>query len=198
MKKILLTLSLLSSVVTSFAGNFILGDDEQLAIEALNHTYICAPESMGPLVFLYRDKKYSIVKDGIEHEVQNCYVDKVLRGISDEALANFFDANCYIQIGQLESDGDTPEFTIHAKSRVVGGGFWGAVAGAWLGKIVVVGLSQAGIGVISLGAGMIGGPIAAAATWKTLEIVLAPTIIAASTSVALATGIAGAVVTGPV
>lgn len=111
-----------------------------------------------------------------------------------EKIVSQLPASRYIQIFQFSNG----EYGLHLKTRLVGGGAWGAIIGVVTGKFIVHAVGGVVAGAAGLGATLIAGPVAgwavAAGTWG----VIAPTVEATSTAVALATGIAGAVATGPV
>jgi hypothetical protein len=95
----------------------------------------------------------------------------------------------YIQVLRYENG----EFGLHLRTRWCGGGFFGGWVGAMVCKFIVSGVLHGGIAVISAAAGP-----AAPFVWAGLESTVGSSIEALSTAAALAGGITGAVITGPV
>jgi hypothetical protein len=95
----------------------------------------------------------------------------------------------YIKVLQYE-DG---EFGLRLRTRLQGGGFFGGWLGAVVCKFVVSGVLHGAILVVSAATGP-----AAPAVFAALEATAGASIEAASTAAALAGGITGAVITGPV
>lgn len=100
----------------------------------------------------------------------------------------------YIVVNQM-SDG---EYVLRANIRLLGGGLFGASAGAWVGKFVVYGVCHGAIGLVAFGATCVGGPVAGYAVAGGLESTFGTAIEILSTTAALACGIAGGVATGVV
>lgn len=196
-------------------------------------------------VRLFHDKNgFQVVEaDGSVHEVQNCFVDKQVRNISNKKLGYFLgilhdvevngvketvtkiklDANqlekamehaqktvqvspeaaakyesimsagSYLTLNKM----DDGEYVIRAKSRGLGGGYWGGVAGFLLGKSVVHIMGQ---GVIYGVTGVVGifCPPAAPVVYAGLQVSLVPAFEVASNTVGLGTGVVGMLLTGPV
>lgn len=90
------------------------------------------------------------------------------------------------------------EYIINSRVRLAGGGLFGGSFGAWMGKIGTHLVFQAGILIVVGVVSVVGTPAAGYAVGVALE---KSTFVAAeilSTQMALAGGIAGAVITGPV
>jgi len=127
------------------------------------------------------------------------FMDKELRLMPKDKLAQLISADKVY----LSKTGNT----VHLNHRVNGGGAGGAWLGMITGKIVVHGLAQLGIGLVSFGAATVAGiasggnpvaiSLAAKGTYFTLNTALLPTVEAASNVVAVGGGILGGVVTGP-
>ena len=100
----------------------------------------------------------------------------------------------YIYVFQF-SDG---EYGLHLKKRLPGGGVWGAVGGAWVGKFVASAACHTAIFAVGGVVSLVATPAAGAIVVASLESTLAVPIEATTTAVAMAAGIAGGVVTGPV
>lgn len=71
---------------------------------------------IGPCDFAYNGKRFYIIQDEIITKVKPAFVDKKLRGITQEQLLAFLDGG-YLYVNQL-GNGD---FTITPKGRVRGG-----------------------------------------------------------------------------
>lgn len=154
---------------------------------------IFASVSLGPVGFAYIDSKYYVIRDDESFCVENHNVSKTIRNITNEQLAQFLAKGGYLSISQL----DDGSFVITAKMRGFGGGAFGAWAGAILGKAAVSVVGHGTIYLISTGVGVLCPP-AGIATGIALTSVLGPAIEAASLTGALAVGMTGAVLTGPV
>ena len=99
----------------------------------------------------------------------------------------------YIIVTQM-SDGS---YALKANIRVLGGGFFGAKAGFWIGKVMTHFVVQVGIHVAAGVVTIVCPPAGPAAYMAMQGAAFVPTEIA-SNSIGLATGIYGAVITGPV
>lgn len=88
---------------------------------------------------------------------------------------------------------DGQQYSVEFQQRMNGGGAFGAWLGFWAGHVFVTAPSYAVIGVISACTGP-----AAPATFATLSVYATPAIMATANAVGLATGLVGAVATGPV
>ena len=132
--------------------------------------------------FLFRDNM------GKLHRIQPCFVDKLLRSIPAEKMDSAME---HIVIRPVQMDNG--EYSLHAHVRGLGGGYWGGVAGCYVGKFAVHFIAHGTIAVISLCTGP-----AALVTAASLEATFLPLIEATSITVAIGVGIAGAVATGPV
>lgn len=93
------------------------------------------------------------------------------------------------------SDGS---FGLRFSPTLNGGGFWGAIGGAWLGKAVASVVCHGAIVAVGAAVSVVGTPAAGWVVVTALEGTLGTTIEATTTAAALAGGIAGAVATGPV
>jgi hypothetical protein len=155
---------------------------------------LAAPRDLGDIKVLHADKTFMILHEGKLHIVHNYNINKNLRGISTEGLANFLSQNGYVQV-QRKSDG---QFVLDAQFRLNGGGAGGATVGFLGGKVlvhlvahsVILGIATAASPFVTPGGGYV---IAA-----TLEGFLAVPIEATSNVVGLGCGIAAGVATGPV
>ena len=150
---------------------------------------LAAPRDLGDIKILHADKTFMILHEGKLHIVHNYNIDKNLRGISTEGLANFLSQDGYVQV-QRKSDG---QFVLDAQFRLNGGGAGGAAFGCYFGKFVVHFVAHS----VILIAGACTG-LAAPATITSLELTFLPLIEATSNVVGLGCGIAAGVATGPI
>ncbi len=224
--------------------NLVGENSDYIGLLELSGSEVFIPSKLGPIRVFHDESGFKIMKDGDLNVVQNCFVDKEVRNLSDEELSYFLgtikdveingekqtlvkisekdfedvlkdiDTSVAIQLSDEESselisqlasssylvinEMSDGEYCIHAKTRVLGGGAFGWIAGAMAGKVVVHAIGGIVAGAAGVGGTIVGGPIggwaAAAGTWG----LIAPTIEATSTAVALAAGIAAGVATGPV
>ncbi|MFH1254516.1 MAG: hypothetical protein V1646_03735 [bacterium] len=110
-----------------------------------------------------------------------------------EKIISQLQASRYIQVFQF-SDG---EYGLHLKTRLPGGGFFGAVAGALVGKATVHVLAHGAIFIACRAIDVVA-PGAGVAAQIAIEAVAAPAIEAASLKAAIVVGAAAMVATGPV
>ena len=230
-------------VVCLFAVNSLSAMEfpQKVEIVELNKSEAFVPAELGDVSVVHDEDGFKVVKNGVSHKVQNCFLDKELRGISNKQLHAFLGRTKHVMIdGQmveftrvsqealiaamekvevagaiaLGSDAQealqTPggyvvvsqmsdgEYSLHAGIRVLGGGFWGGVAGAWVGKFVASTVLHGGIVLVGAAVSCVGTPIAGAVVVASLEGTLGTAIEATTTAVAVAASIAGAVATGPV
>jgi len=157
-----------------------------LSAMELKKEHLSIPQGLGNVKVLHKNNGKFYVNDA---KVQVYNTDKELRGLSREQLTSILAAGSYIQLKQIGDD----NYKLSLEGRLLGGGLFGATAGAWIGKAVVY---VAGHGAI-LVAGALTGP-AAPVTILTLEAWFAPQIEMASMAGAVAGGILGGVATGPV
>lgn len=151
MKKLLLLLLTLSHSAT--------------ASVQINSTDYFSPERLGDVQLYHGKKGFTVLKDGHEYHVASYDVDKTVRNMTTEQLEVFLGhvvclsqkevtemnlveieitqdeydnlvqrmTSGYLVLGQL-SNGD---YTITAKTRLLGGGFLGAMWGASFGRLLV-------------------------------------------------------------
>lgn len=115
MKRLLLTLLLTTSL--SFA-QAQMREYDTTAIDYEQSLVVSHP-GIGTCDFIYEGGEFYVIHDDKTSKVQRCFVDKTLRGISSEKLMQFL-VGGYLYINQL----DNGEFTIIAKGRLNGGGFF--------------------------------------------------------------------------
>lgn len=115
------------------------------------------------------------------------------KALSGKALKNLFSKNKTLEV---LPNGET--YFINTRQALKGGGVWGSVIGAWIGKAAVSIVCHGGIGLVGLAATAVGGPAAGFAVVTGLESTLGASIETASMAGAIGCGIAGGVLTGPV
>lgn len=157
----------------------------------LSRNAVFVPERLGALDLLHDDNGFKVEKNGEIHTIQNCFVEKEIRGISKDKLARLLVAGAYLSLNGIDDGND---YSLRLNGRLNGGGVGGATAGAIAGKFAV---HFVGHGLIYIAA-LCTGP-AFPVTVVSLEAALLPTIIEPLSNVAaVGCGIAGGVVTGPV
>lgn len=141
-------------------------------------------------ISLYCDDEGFLVKKGDELvRVNNYDIDPTFRGRDMKDILKYTALDNKFRISEC----DNGEYKVSPASDLRGGGIFGAQGGFLLGKFLVHFVGQ---GVIQIAA-LCTGP-AYPATVVALEATFLPFIEAASNVVALGTGVAGAVITGPV
>lgn len=156
-------------------------------------TKLLVPGSLDGLKLSHSQGQFNVSHAGEHKLVHNYNVDKEIRGVDAAKLKALLNQG-YIAVNQ-STNGD---YKLQYNGRLQGGGIWGATIGFWAGKIATHAVVQAGILAVSGVATLVGGPVTGGWVLSTLESSLwVPTEIA-SNKVAIATGIAGGVVTGPV
>jgi len=111
-----------------------------------------------------------------------------------EAFMSNLPKSAYISVKQANNG----EYILQINHRLIGGGVWGAIGGAWLGKFVASAVVHTAIWGVSAVASLVITPAGGALLGLSLESTFGVAIEATTTAVALAAGIAGGVVTGPI
>ena len=111
-----------------------------------------------------------------------------------EKIISQLPASSYIKVFQY-SDG---EYGLHLKTRLPGGGLFGASAGCWIGKFVASAVCHTAIFVVGGAVSLVATPAVGAIVIASLETTLAAPIEVVTTAAAVAGGITLAVATGPV
>ena len=139
---------------------------------------------------LFHDgNSFVVQRMGQTHEIPSYTVDRSIRH-HDIATLLKLQENGYFDV-QRSINGE--DYRIEFKPRTVGGGVVGAWLGFWAGHILVAAPCYLAIGIASAFTGP-----AAPATFQLMTLYATPGILAAANTVALATGLAAAVATGPV
>ncbi len=139
---------------------------------------------------LFHDGNSFIVQRmGTTYEVPSYTVDREIRN-HDVATLLKLQEHGYFDV-QRSINGE--DYRIEFKPKTVGGGVVGAWLGFWAGHLLVTAPSYAVIGIISACTGPMAG-----ATFATISVYASPAILATANVVALSTGLAAGVATGPV
>ncbi len=153
----------------------------------LDKSKIFSPQSLGELSLEHNDAGFFVEDESGSHQVQNCFADKDLRGVSDERLGKLLE-NGHIAVNRM-SDG---QYSLRAYRHLNGGG---PVAGA-IAYWVTKSLCWGGIGAAAA-AGTAAVAAATVATGGTAGVAAAAAINAGA-SVAIASTGAGTVAAGAV
>lgn len=128
---------------------------------------VLVPEKLGQLAVIHHGNKFYVDRNGETKQVQNCFIDKGLRGISRDKLESFLANNGYVSLSQM-SDG---EYVLRSRGRLNGGGPVAGAIGYWLTKSLCYGaaVAAAGTAVVATG-GVAGAVTGAAVTGATLGV----------------------------
>lgn len=146
------------------------------------------PQAYGNVSVLHDSKGFAVSDGYTSQRVQNAFVDKEMRGLSNEKLAKYLAAN-YVRVSRA----DDGEYVLRSSGRLQAGGALGAAIGFHIGKWTVWGLGHGSILLAAAASGW-GAP----ATFLSMEAQLYAPIEAASTTAGLAMGIIVGAGTGPV
>lgn len=100
----------------------------------LNESSFKAPYALGNISLCHDKKGFFVEKDGQRNHIQNCWLDKNLRNITNKQLEAFLHKG-YLSLNKM-SDG---EYTVKLHVRGKGGGFIAGVVGYWATKIICYG-----------------------------------------------------------
>ena len=151
------------------------------------------PQRLGNITLHHNTDGFIVRDQGMDVAVKSYMVDKELRGISSKDLSKILVNGGYIAVDNRSGS----DYSLQLQGRINGGGPIGATVGAVAGKAAVHIAAQAVYGTIS---GVVGifCPLAAGPVWYGLNATFATPVELASNAAAVACGIAGGVVTGPV
>ncbi len=159
---------------------------------------VFVPERLGKVKLSHNGKRFLAKQKGQRTKIQNCFVDKTIRGVSQERLAKLMDCG-YLSLNQT----DDGEFTLKHNVRGPGGGpvlatlfYWatkvglysaigGAVAGSTAAVVVTGG--AAAPAVAGLGAA-VGTGIGTAAASAAIGGAVVSTAVAGSAAATAAVG----------
>jgi hypothetical protein len=124
-----------------------------IALSMLTAFNLCAMQNK--LAIIHKNNDFSVETNEGTFPIQRCYIDKDLRGISEENLAKLATAGAYLKINKMK---DCDAYSLHLGGRLNGGGplfgafcYW-LVKGVGYGVPIVVGATAAGSA-----AGIVGG-----------------------------------------
>ncbi len=198
-------------IPTSLNGVRLLHDENGFAIEKDGNVFPVKTECMDKELVNVSDEeldfllglKAKIEINGEEHILTRVSPALTLKLVAEsqegiplspedsEKIISQLPASSYIKVFQF-NDG---EYGLHL---LPGGGIWGAVGGAWVGKFVASAVCHTGIFIVGGVVSLVATPAVGAIVIASLETTLAAPIEATTTAVALAAGIAGGVATGPI
>lgn len=161
-------------------------------VQTAQSKIVCVSDHLGKVGILHCKSGFSVVEKDCIKPVQNCFVDKGLRGISKENLSKAL--ACGYLSAQRMSDG---EYTISHHVCGKGGGAGGATVGFWIGRFIGQTVGYGIVSIVSLPA-LVAGPIAYGAAVAGLAGTVAPLVESASQVTALAGAIIVGSSTGPV
>lgn len=111
-----------------------------------------APHNLGNIALFHDENGFRVCQDGTEHAVKKCWMDPLLRSITPDKLEKFFANDCYIAVNKMSDN----EFTLHAKSRLRGGGPVAGRVAYWVTKLFYYGTAAALGGSLTRRAGIPG------------------------------------------
>jgi hypothetical protein len=154
------------------------------------------PNKLGNVALYHDDSGFKVLReDGDAVAVQPAFMDKELRGLSNEKLVGLVKAGGYLKLNQFENDG---EYSLKVGHRLNGGGLVGAYLGSAAGYFAVNLLGQGIILCVSAPVSFFATPAAGVAVHAAMSKVVMPLIQPLAWTVGTATGVAAAVATGPV
>jgi hypothetical protein len=181
------------NIFALFFLSFILIDPIDATGLKVADSSVRASESLGKIKLIHNDKSgFSLYENGKKHSIGRHSLSPELRTITSKNLAAFQRAG-YLTVNK-QSDG---EFAIRSHVRGEAGGPGGATGGFWLGKFLTHGVFQIGIHAATAVVAVVCPP-AVPVFYATAQATVAPIAEATSNVVGLATGVVGAVATGPV
>lgn len=148
------------------------------------------PHDLGNVQLAHDGSRFKVLKDQAMIDVQPAFVDKELRQLSSEKLNGLLKSGAYLKLNKMEN---SPEYSVRLGQRLNGGGLAGAAVGAYVAGGAVAAIGHGTIGLIAACSGP-----AAPAVAGALEFWFFTPIAIAAKAAAVAGGIVGAVVTGPV
>jgi hypothetical protein len=168
----------------------LLNANESVQLARINKAAILSAEKLS----LYHDgEAFHVKQNGRLHAVPSYDTDEVLRKVNKNNLAAYLKAGL-IRVNKTNNG----EFVLRSHIKGLGGGVWGAWAGCWAGKFTVHLVSQG----IILGTGavvsLVATPAVGIAVVAALEKTVAVPVEIMSNAAAIAGGIAGGTITGPV
>jgi hypothetical protein len=139
---------------------------------------------------IHEQNDFSVKTEEGSFQIQRCFIDKELRGISEEKLSKLIVAGAYLKLGKIN---DSNDYTLRLGGRLNGGGPVTASIFYWTVKGLGYGV-PAGIAIVTAGATI--APLIPAVAGPAVTAVTTGAISSAATTAA-ASG-AGAVIAGTV
>jgi hypothetical protein len=148
-----------------------------------------------PLALNYTKRVFTLIRENAAPvTIQRAFMDKELRGISQEKLDKLAQCGGSLQLHKMENCDD---YTLRLKGGLKGGGILGAHLGFMIGKMAFSVVGHGTIIAVSSTVGLFCPP-AGVATQLALQSALSVPIEAASVTVGLACGILTGAGSGPV
>jgi len=157
--------------------------------EIIDQKSLFIPSEFKDISVYHNDNGFSVKTATGSYEIQRCFMDKELRGISKKQLAATLATGSYLAINKMNGSND---YSLKLHGRLKGGGAGGAQVGMWVGKLGTYVIGYGAIGLVSTT------PLVGPGLSQGLIITLAPTIEATSNAMAIAGDILGGIATGPV
>ncbi len=176
------------NIKTLLTGAFLLTTLSHAGQLTIKDSSIFSPKELGLVSLTHDDSGFYVMHNGVKRSVKSHNVDKDLRNRPSNKIEKFLEHG-YISVNKM-SDGD---FTLNSKIRGNGGGYFGAVAGCYIGKFAVHFVGHGTIAIVSMATGP-----AALVTAASLEATFLPWIEATSNVAAIGVGVALGTATGPV
>jgi hypothetical protein len=117
-----------------------------------------------------------------------------LTELEKEELLSKIGSTAYITVNRTINGA----YILQITHRVNGGGIWGAIGGAWIGKFVASAVCHTVIWTVAGAVSLVATPAVGAIVGCSLESTFGAVIETTTTAAAMAAGIAGAVLTGPI
>ncbi len=170
------------------------GYHKYLNLQRIKSSSIVAPSALGKLSLYYASRAFKIKHNKKLYDIENCWVDPMLRGIDTQRLGAFLRAG-YISINKLDSG----EYMLRGHVKGHGGGPIAGAIAYWVTKSLCYGtaVAAAGTAVVATG-GALGAASGAIVTAGTLGASSGATIVGGAIAGAGLAGEAAVVTTGVV
>jgi len=171
--------------LTIFVASF------SLHAEIIDKKSLLISSGLGDISIYHDNNGFNVKSPSGSYEVQRCFMDKELRGISKNHLAALLTAGSYLSINKMN---DSNDYSLKLNGRLKGGGAGGTTVGMYAGRLGTYAVAYGTIGLISWFAGPVAGPVVG----QTLISTFGPAIELTSHAMSIGCGILGGVLTGPV